>query len=228
MEKLITLIFANGSLDYSPGLAALLEKTAFIIAADGGANHCQRFNITPDILLGDLDSIDPANLARYKRKGVAVAQYPTRKDATDLELALDLAAEQDPRPIWLAGALGGRWDMSLANIMVAASDKYKGKKIFLLGQDCSMHILHPGKIYDISGMPAQKISLLPLKNDAHGVTLSGFEYPLDKQKISFGSSIGVSNILKTGRATVQHDKGVLLCVLFDQNNPQGTVQGEAP
>ena len=78
-----------------------------------------------------------------------------------------------------------------------------------------MQILHPGKIHSITGMPDQKISLLPLKNDAHGVTLSGFEYPLAHQKISFGSTLGISNILKTNRATVQHDKGVLLCVLFD-------------
>lgn len=212
---MITLIFANGRLDYSPELAALVDQAAFVIAADGGANHCKRFNITPDILLGDLDSIDPANLAGYKKKGITITQYPTRKDATDLELALDLAAEKGSRLIWMIGALGGRWDMSLANIMVAASDKYKERKIFLLGHDCSMQILHPGKIHQISGMPEQKVSLLPLKNDVHGVTLSGFEYSLAKQRISFGSTLGVSNILKTNQATVQHDKGVLLCVLFD-------------
>ncbi len=175
----------------------------------------QEINITPDILLGDFDSIDPANLARYKKKGIAIQQHPTRKDATDLELALDLAAEKGAKIIWLVGALGGRWDMSLANIMIAASDKYKERKIFLLGQDCSMQILHPGKNHPINGLPDQKISLLPLKNDAHGVTLSGFEYPLAQQRIFFGSTLGISNILKTNQATVQHNKGVLLCVLFN-------------
>ncbi len=56
----------------------------------------------------------------------------------------------------------------------------------------------------------------------HGVTLSGFEYPLTHQSISFGSTLGISNILKTSQATVQHDKGILLCVLFDQKDPPGS------
>lgn len=226
MENMITLIFANGSLDYSTGLAALLNQAVLIIAADGGANHCRRFNITPDILLGDLDSIAPANLVKYKEKGIAITQHPTRKDATDLELSLDLAVAKGSQIIWLIGALGGRWDMSLANIMVAASDKYKERKIFLLGQGCSMQILHPGKPHLISGMPGQKISLLPLKNDVDGVTLSGFEYPLTHQRISFGSTLGISNILKTNHAAVQHDQGILLCVLFDPKDPPGTGRGE--
>lgn len=223
---MITLIIANGILDHSPKLDALLDQADFIIAVDGGANHCADFAIIPDILLGDLDSIDPAILIPYKRQGIAIQQYPTRKDATDLELALDLAAEKGAQLIWLVGALGGRWDMSLANIMLAANDKYKERHIFLLGQDCSMHILHPGKIHPISGMPGQKVSLVPLKNDVHGVTLSGFEYPLTDQAISFGSTIGVSNILKTSRATVQHSSGILLCVFFNEkNDPPRTARG---
>lgn len=213
---MITLIIANGTLDHSPELTALLDKADLVIAVDGGANHCARLDITPDILLGDLDSIEPTNLARYKRKGIAIQQHPTRKDATDLELALDLAAEKGAQLIWLVGALGGRWDMSLANIMLAASEKYKERKIFLLGRDCSMQILHPGKNHPINGLRKQKVSLLPLKNDVHGVTLSGFEYPLTHQTIFFGSTLGVSNIMKTNQATVQHNKGVLLCVLFNE------------
>ncbi|NOR24907.1 MAG: thiamine diphosphokinase [Desulforhopalus sp.] len=213
---MITVIIANGTLDHSPNLDALLEQADLLIAADGGANHCAELSITPDILLGDLDSINPAILATYESGGVAIHRFPRRKDATDLELALDLAIEKGARAIWLIGTLGGRWDMSLANIMLAASDKYKGQKIFLLGQDCSMRIMHPGKVYTINSTPGQKVSFLPLKSDVHGVTLSGFEYPLTHHTIPFGSSLGVSNILKNNRATVQHTEGVLLCVLFSE------------
>lgn len=212
---MIALIFANGNLDFSadPGdLATLLTQADFLIAADGGANHCTRLGITPDILLGDLDSIKPAILAKLESEGVTIHRHPTRKDATDLELALDLAVEKGARTIWLIGALGGRWDMSLANIMLAARDKYKDQEVFLLGQDCSMQILHPGKIHTISGTSGKTISFLPLKDDVYGVTLIGFEYPLKNHTISFGSTLGVSNILRGAEATVQHSKGVLLCV----------------
>jgi len=213
---MFALIFANGILDHSPELAALLKKADLVIAADGGANHCAKFGITPDILLGDLNSIDRDILAIYQRQGMAIHHHPPQKDATDLELALDLATEKGARTIWLAGALGGRWDMSLANIMLAAGEKYRTQEIFLLGQDCSMQILHPGKVHTIDSVPEQKVSILPLKNDASGVTLSGFEYPLTNHTIPFGSTLGISNIMKNTRATVQHNKGILLCILFKE------------
>jgi thiamine pyrophosphokinase len=210
---MIALVFANGNLDHSANLSALLTQADLLIAADGGANHCTRLGITPDILLGDLDSIEPAILTKLENEGISIHRHPTRKDATDLELALDLAVEKGAQTIWLVGALGGRWDMSLANIMLAASDKYKDQRILLLGQDCSMEILQPGKIHTVSGTSGQNISLLPLKDNVCGVTLIGFEYPLKNHTISFGSTLGVSNILKDDQATVQHSKGVLLCVL---------------
>ncbi len=213
---MITLIFANGTLEHSPELSGLLRQAEFLIAADGGAGHCVKLGITPDILLGDLDSIDSKILQVYQQQGVPILRHPPQKDATDLELALDLATDKGARTIWLAGALGGRWDMSLANIMLAASEKYKNLELYLLGENCSMRILHPGKIHTINGIPDQKVSILPLKSDAHGVTLSGFEYPLTNRTIHFGSSLGVSNIMKFGKGTVQHTEGILLCILFKE------------
>ena len=202
-----------------PNLTALLAQTDLIIAADGGANHCARLGITPDILLGDLDSIDPKNLAKLANEKITIHRHPMRKNATDLELALDLAVQQRARTIWLVGALGGRWDMSLANIMLAANDKYKEQEVILLDQDCILRILHPGKIHTINGTPDQKVSFLPLKNDVHDVTLTGFEYPLSHHTISFGSTLGVSNILNNHQATEQHSKGVLLCIHFKKYVP---------
>jgi thiamine pyrophosphokinase len=212
---LLTIIFANGNFDPAPKVDALLKKADLIIAADGGANHCAQFGIIPDVLLGDLDSIHPEILESYKTEGTAINRHPKRKDATDLELALDLAVEKGSRSVWLFGALGGRWDMSLANIMLAAGDKYKSLKTSLLGQDCSMQVLHPAT-HIIIGEPGQKVSIIPLKGDAHGVTLSGFEYPLKDHFVPFGSSIGVSNIMKKDRGTVQFTQGILLCVLFQE------------
>lgn len=210
------IIFANGNLDPTPELDALIKKADLIIAADGGANHCAQLNLIPDVLLGDLDSIFPEILESYKTEGTVINRHPKRKDATDLELALDLAVEKGSRSVWLVGALGGRWDMSLANIMLAAGDKYKHLKISLLGQDCSMHILHPAA-HTIIGKPGQKVSILPLKGDAHGVTLDEFEYPLKDHDVPFGSSIGVSNVMQKDQGKVHFTQGILLCVLFQEN-----------
>ncbi len=216
IQNMTAVIFANGELNQAPELDEIMSQAELVIAADGGANHCDKFGITPDILLGDLDSIDPALLTSYQDKGIAIERHPIQKNATDLELALDLAVEKGARTIWLIAALGGRWDMSLANLMLAASAKYQDQHIFLAGQDCTMQILHPSQIHTIRGRAEQKISLLALQGDVHGVTLTGFAYLLSGQTLLFGSSRGVSNLMLTNEATVQHADGTLLCVLFDE------------
>ncbi|MGB3211707.1 MAG: thiamine diphosphokinase [Desulforhopalus sp.] len=212
------LIFANGIMAPGTDLTTLLQQADLVIAADGGANHCSGLGITPDILIGDLDSICPAILKAFEQKEVEIHRHPKRKNATDLELALDLAAQKGAHTIWLIGALGGRWDMSLANIMLAAGDKYKDTRIFLRERDCFIRILHPGTVYTINGMPGQKVSFLPLKGDVRGVDLDGFEYPLVRHTVPFGSTLGVSNIQKEKEASVHHTEGTLLCIVFDKKS----------
>jgi len=211
-----TVIFANGILDWEPDPADLVKDADLIIAADGGANHCRKLNITPDILIGDLDSIDPALLADYQRKDVPIHRHPRRKDATDLELALDLAVAKGARKIRLFGVLGGRWDMSMANILLTSADKYKKQQISLLSRDCCMRILHAEIDHLLSGAPGRKVSLVPLTSDAQGVSLTGFEYPLSDHTIPFGSSLGVSNVMTGSTATVRQQKGVLLCIILSE------------
>lgn len=206
------LIFANGHLGQPHLLQPLIDQSDLIIAADGGANHCFHLNITPDILLGDLDSISPEALNHCRKAEVAISKYPAEKDATDLEIALDLARDKGAQSIVLAGVLGGRWDMSLGNILLAASRKYKALSITLLGTDCSMRILHPAQQHQLTSTAGSRVSLLPLNGDALGVDLKGFEYPLTGHTIRSGSSLGISNLILKDRATVQFRQGTLLCI----------------
>ncbi len=209
---MLALIFANGVLEGSRHLPPLLKQAGLLIAADGGARHCVSQGIIPDILLGDFDSIEANVLAAYKKNNVEIHRHPKRKDSTDMELALDLAVDRAADAVWMIGALGNRWDMSLINILLAAGDKYKKIRVSLLSEDCSMHILHPGTPHPINGNPGERVSLLAFKGDARGVTLKGFEYPLTCRSISFGSSLGISNVLRSNSATVQLSEGVLLCI----------------
>lgn len=207
-----TLILANGQLHVSPSLGQVVEKSTLIIAADGGSTHCRALQCTPHYLIGDLDSIPADLLKDFKDRGVDVLQFPVRKDATDLELTMDFAIEKGADTISLAGLLGGRWDMSFSNVFLLAQQKYTGAKITIYGEECIMHILHPGKhVYKTD--VKQRVSILPLKGDAINVSLCGFEYPLKRQTIPFGSSIGISNVTCQPRVEVEHTSGVLLLIL---------------
>jgi thiamine pyrophosphokinase len=206
------LIFANGEMGEIDDLSQLIDSTDLVIAADGGANICSGLGLIPDTLVGDFDSIKQEVLEVYEKKGVEILRHSPRKDATDLELALEHAVDRGAERVWLLGALGGRWDMSLANIMLAAADRFKDIKVSLVNQDCSMHILQPGRSHSIIGFSGQNVSLIPLQGDVYGVTLTGFEYLLNSQPIKLGSSLGVSNVMVAEQASVQHSRGVLLCL----------------
>ena len=81
------VIFANGGFSHPDPLL----PGDFVIAADGGARYCLELGITPHLVVGDFDSLDPASLQALEQAGVELARYPERKDFTDLELALQHA-----------------------------------------------------------------------------------------------------------------------------------------
>ena len=210
---MIVLILANGELHKSPTLLQLVKEADCIIAADGGARYCEILERLPDTLIGDLDSIPADLLKDFKTRDIEILKHPERKNATDLELAIDLAIKKGATKIYFAGMLGGRWDMSLSNIFLLAHNKYEKIRLSILSTDCVLHILHPGK-HSFKTKLGQRVSLLPLKEDAQGITLTGFEYPLNHYTIPFGSSIGVSNVTSDTTVHVQHSRGVLLTLFF--------------
>jgi len=188
------------------------EKPDLVIAADGGAEHCRHLGIIPHILIGDLDSISAELTEEYRHAGVEIIRYPTRKDATDLELALNLAKRRGAREGILFGALGGRWDMSLANVMLAAGKRYQRMRLALFDTQCRIYIIHGGSTFTLKSIPGQTVSLIPLTADAEGVTIDGFNYPLKDSLLHCGSSRGISNrvIKKEGKITLR--RGILLCI----------------
>ena len=210
---MIIHVFANSPYQAKLDPVILTEKKGdLVIAADGGAGHCRQLNITPHIVVGDLDSLAPAHIEEYIQAGVEIIDYPRRKNETDLELAIDLAMAKGADEVILFGALGGRWDMSISNVMLAASKKYSQMIISLANADCRMHIVHRGATLLLNGEGGQIVSLIAMSTDVQGVTIRGFEYPLDNEPLPFGSSRGVSNLLEETTGSITLERGTLLCV----------------
>ena len=82
------VVFVNGDIADYAALARWLRNDDYLVAADGGARHMEVLGLSPDVIVGDLDSIDSALLSRLQEEGADVEQHPAAKDATDLELAI--------------------------------------------------------------------------------------------------------------------------------------------
>lgn len=206
------LIFANGELTDENQARRLAHQADLVIAADGGALHCLRLGIAPNDVVGDFDSLDATVQERLEAAGARLAAYPPAKDETDLELALRAAQEGGARQATILGALGARWDMSLANILLLAHPAFKELRIALVSGSQTVLLARPDRPLVIEGIPGDTVSLIPVGGDAAGVSTSGLEYPLRGERLAFGQTRGVSNVLLGTQAEISLAEGLLACV----------------
>ena len=203
------VIFANGNTDNSD---FVFSGKDLIIAANGGTHYCLNLGLTPDVVIGDLDSLTADDIKGLQIASVEIIRYPAKKDQTDLELALRLAIDRGADEIVVFGAMGGRWDMSIANILLLAEQNLSGATIRIIDGRHEIMLLQAGKEITFHGKKGNILSLIPLGRDALGITTIGLEYPLKNDVLRLGSSRGISNVLIRNSATVFLKQGLLLCV----------------
>jgi thiamine pyrophosphokinase len=205
------LILVNGEL-YRPGvLRRRIRSETFdlVLGADRGACYANALNVTLDAVIGDLDSLSDS--ARQSIGNAEFISYPSGKNETDLELALFYAKEQGADQIVMVGAMGGRMDMTIGNIMLITNTSFSSCRIEVWhGEQTGWVIKPPGE--DISGHPGDTLSLIPLGGDASGITTEGLAYLLKDEELTSGSVRGISNLLEKSSAHVKLLNGLLLAV----------------
>ncbi|PKN06244.1 MAG: thiamine diphosphokinase [Deltaproteobacteria bacterium HGW-Deltaproteobacteria-7] len=212
------VIVSGGRLGDMNFFRTKVEQTdnRLLICCDGGARHLTVASIIPDVLVGDMDSLDPEQLTRFERLGVNIIRYPVNKDFTDTALALDYAMSLQPEAIDIWGAQGGRIDHALANLFLLLRGKEAGIKTRLLDEYCEMFIADSEVAFaDLTGC---LVSLIALSPEVKGVTLQGFLYPLNEATLSMSESRGVSNIIQAEQACIRVRSGHLLVIRYRQKD----------
>ena len=210
------VIFANGELNNPQQTNHWISAEDLLIAADGGSRHCLALGLTPKVIVGDFDSLETELLEKFKSLGSQVVRHPARKDFTDLELALRYACEQGVEDILVLGALGARWDQTLANLLLPTHPDLASAKIRLLDGRQEISLIRPGERLQVHGNPGDTVSLIPLNEHVNGVRTQGLEYPLNDEALDFGATRGVSNVLLDDQAEIFIQAGLLLCILIHQ------------
>jgi thiamine pyrophosphokinase len=208
-----TIIFANGQLDEGLAVTRLLQQCgeSFVIAADGGAHIAEHFGRSIDLIIGDMDSVSPALLRRLEGEDVEIMRFSTEKDFTDLELAMLEAVQRGAMQIYVIGALGGRFDQTMANISLLAHPELHATDVLFVSGRQTIQLLQPGT-HCIVGQPDDTISLIPIGGSVSGITTEDLYYPLSNETLEFGPARGISNMMTTTEATVQVGDGLLLLV----------------
>lgn len=207
------IIFANGDLPNLEKARALIHGDDFIIAADGGTRHALSLGLTPNVIVGDLDSL-PSNFEPLTFNGEIVL-YPKDKNETDLELAIQHALTLNPQEVIILAALGGRLDQTLGNIALVSNPftPHAKHSSFIISLDdgieevffCRDHI-------QINGTTGDTVSLIPWQGEVTGIVTQGLKWLLQNEILYPHKTRGISNEMTGRTASVQIKSGLLLIV----------------
>jgi thiamine pyrophosphokinase len=204
------VLFANGEMPQAALILPFLKPDDTFIAVDGGLRHLRNLNKTPTLLIGDLDSLTPAEVEAAEAQGIEVRRFKVDKDETDLELALLAAVDMGFKEVLLVAALGGRLDQTLGNLFLLTMPELTGVKAVIENGTEEIFVIRD--TVEIEGIPGDIVSLLPLNGSVTGVETSQLSYPLRHETLLPEKSRGISNVMLTERAGVSIESGSLLCI----------------
>jgi thiamine pyrophosphokinase len=215
------VIFAGGTLWPGKGFYDVMAGAEMVIAADSGAATALKYGYTPEIVVGDFDSLDMALLEVLSEKGSQIRRVEVEKDETDTELAVQVALEQGATSITLLGAIGGaRFDHTMANILLLAG--FEGVPIRIVDGPMTCWLVRGPGSSAVDGYVGDLVSLMPLTSDASGIHTKGLFYPLRGETLHFGKPRGVSNVLIEEHGEVFVEEGMMLVIHTDARELEGS------
>lgn len=205
------IIFVNGTINDYRQAARWLRAEDYLIGADGGTRHCLELGKYPHAIVGDLDSLDPELVERLAAGGVWIERHRPDKDKTDLELALEFAILRGASEIFLLGALGGRLDQTMGNLLLLARAGWP-VPLYVAEENQLAQVLEGAGMLVLAAPAGSTVSVVALSDQVTGITYTGLLYPLDNFTLPLGSTRGMSNVVATAPATIQISGGRLLVV----------------
>jgi thiamine pyrophosphokinase len=188
-----------------------IQADDVLVGSDWGALYLIQHGYMPHISLGDFDSVTAEELALIRSSSHAFIDCdPVFKDLTDTEMAFNWALAQQPEHIVLLGALGTRFDHSLANVHLLRKGTELGISCSIV--DANNQIIIIDRPTRIDRGSYTHISLLPLSLEVTGITLHGFQYPLQQATLQIGQSLGISNVLVDPEGLIDLKTGLLLVI----------------
>lgn len=188
------------------------EQYSMIIVADRGLQAADNLQLPIDYILGDFDSVSPELLSKYREQATPIMIFPSKKDKTDTELALDLALEKNPSKVHIVGATGSRMDHTLANIELLIIAINQNVNACIIDTHNKIYIKNHNFIIKKEKQFGDYISLIPYSHQIKGLTLKGFKYPLDSITLTVGNSLGISNEIIEEEGIVEFKDGILLVI----------------
>ncbi|MBE2219580.1 MAG: thiamine diphosphokinase [Ignavibacteria bacterium] len=184
------------------------RKVIDIIACDGASDFLVKEKITPDVVIGDMDSASAVTMRSITAAGIPVIKQ-MGQDKNDLEKALDYALSEKYTEVNVIGFTGKRFDHSLNNLSILL--RYSKKTVLRMYDDKFRYYFVRNKI-ELTCAIGTVVSLIPMPKAA-GIKTIGLKYPLNNEALKMGKREGALNESVSETVSIKLKKGVLLvCV----------------
>lgn len=209
-NRIKTVILCDGRQPGSGPLKKELDESEYFIAADGGGNVARRLNLSPDIVIGDMDSYVPAENEKAK------IIHDADQETNDLEKSLNHALKLKSTDVVVFGAVGRRLDHTLKNLSVLC--RFKSSFSSLVFKDIHGEIFLLPRKFIRTYPVGTTLSLFPISGIAEGISTKGLAYTLTDESLENGVRDGTSNKSVSPEIEITHKKGDLL--LFVASLPE--------
>ena len=204
-----TVIISSGEIyDYS-FCHDIVQSADRIICADGGTRHAINMKLTPDVIIGDMDSSAAHYIDFFRKKGVEIIQYPKDKDKTDTHICVEFALTFSTE-ITLLGATGSRIDHMIANISLLKLGIERNIPISMMDNKNHIRLIKDSIV--LEGNKGDYFSLIPFTERVEGISTKGAHYELKDAEMELGDPYGVSNYFEEKIVEVSIKKGYLLVI----------------
>lgn len=195
------IIIGNGKIKDYDYIKSFIGEDDYIICADGGYNHAKKMGIAPDIIIGDMDSVQGFDGETQK------IDYPCEKDFTDGELCVEYAKEKGFSSLLLLAMTSERLDHTISNILMLA----EFRKAKIIDDENEIFILKDSLV--LENKKGRTLSIIPVYCDLLNVTTRGLKYPLKRETLYFGKSRGNSNIISEDKCEINIEKGIGIVIV---------------
>ncbi len=187
------IVVAGGTIDHSiQQILKIREPGTISIGVDRGISVFIKAGLEADYYLGDLDSIDPKDIPDIPTE--RLQKFAAEKNASDLELALELCVELELERVEVYGATGTRWDHSFSNLFMLKRFLDLGLQVVLVNEkNRAMALTVHQRIRKEVLKEYRYLSILPISMEGVLVSVTGVKYPLNRERLLFGHTRGVSN-----------------------------------
>jgi len=204
IERFSCVVLGAGEiLDYSR-VASFIASGAFVICADGGANHCAKLGLSPNLLVGDFDSL-PGQMP----PGTERIPLCTKKNYTDSFHAAEQAQSRGHTRLLLSGMLGGRLDHTLGNLSLLAGLTKAGASALLTDGRTDVYALAGEGELALPNREGCYFSVLAFESCCD-VSIAGGKFPLENYPLSPDDPRALSNEFAGKDVRITQKSGLLI------------------